>query len=150
DVEGARQTMETLAAVGISMKQVTDDLIAQAVKLFAEPFDKLLNVIDAKCKLVSTKDVNPIAYKLPEDIQKHVQEAMEDWKMTGKVRRLWARDASLWSGTDEASWLGWLGITEDSPAVRERFASLAAEVKSGGFKHALLLGMGGSSLCPEV
>ncbi len=149
-IEAAQTVMDTLKAVGISMKQVTDDLVTQAVKLFAEPFDKLLNSVDAKCKLVSTKEVDAQTYTLPADIQSQVQAATEDWKMAGKVRRLWARDASLWSGTDEGSWLGWLGITEGELAHRERFTSLAADIKSAGFKHALLLGMGGSSLCPEV
>jgi len=66
------------------------------------------------------------------------------------VRRLWRADASLWSGTDENHWLGWLGITDDQVAHSAALTSLAAEVKQAGFKHALLLGMGGSSLCPEV
>ena len=70
--------------------------------------------------------------------------------MTGKVRRLWAHDASLWTGSDEGSWLGWLGITEDQIAHQQHLTDLAADIKKAGFKHALLLGMGGSSLCPEV
>jgi transaldolase/glucose-6-phosphate isomerase len=150
DLDVAHDVMDTLEAVGISMKQATDDLVTQAVKLFAEPFDKLLNSVDAKCKFVSANEVDPQTYSLPADIEKQFQTAIEDWKMTGKVRRLWARDASLWTGTDEGKWLGWLGITEDQLASRERFADLAADIKKGGFKHALLLGMGGSSLCPEV
>ena len=52
DLDAAHDTMETLDKVGISMKKVTDDLVTQAVKLFAEPFDKLLNTVDAKCKYV--------------------------------------------------------------------------------------------------
>src|ERR1700676_35713 len=70
--------------------------------------------------------------------------------MTGKVRRIWAHDASLWTGSDEGNWLGWLGITEDQLAHKQRFEQIAAEIKAAGFKHALLLGMGGSSLCPDV
>ena len=50
----------------------------------------------------------------------------------------------------KASWLGWLGITEDQLANKQHFEDVAADVKAAGFKHALLLGMGGSSLCPEV
>ena len=70
--------------------------------------------------------------------------------MAGKVRRLWARDASLWTGSDEGKWLGWLGITEDQLAHKQHLEDVAKDVKAAGFKHALLLGMGGSSLCPEV
>ncbi len=150
DLDAAQDTMETLEKVGISMKQVTDDLVTQAVKLFAEPFDKLLNTVDAKCKYVGKADVDPQTYNLPADINAKHQEAIEDWKMAGKVRRLWARDASLWTGSDEGNWLGWLGITEDQLANQQHFLDVAADVKAAGFKHALLLGMGGSSLCPEV
>jgi len=63
---------------------------------------------------------------------------------------LWRADASLWSGSDENQWLGWLGITDDQLAHSAGLTSLAAEVKQAGFQHAVLLGMGGSSLCPEV
>lgn len=149
-IDDARNTMESLEAAGIPIKQVTDQLVGQALKLFAEPFDKLLNSVDARCKFVSVDEVDPQTYSLPAGIQAELQAVLDDWKMTGKVRRLWARDASLWSGKDEASWLGWLGITEDRLASQERFANLAADIKAGGFKHALLLGMGGSSLGPEV
>jgi transaldolase/glucose-6-phosphate isomerase len=150
DLDAAHDTMETLEKVGISMKKVTDDLVTQAVKLFAEPFDKLLNTVDAKCKFVSQAEVDPQTYSLPAQIDAQLQEAIEDWKMAGKVRRLWARDASLWTGSDESNWLGWLGVTEDQLASKQHLEGVAADVKAAGFKHALLLGMGGSSLCPEV
>ena len=64
--------------------------------------------------------------------------------------RIWKRDASLWTGADEAQWLGWLDIVDQQLARAAEFESLAREVKERGFKNALLLGMGGSSLCPEV
>ena len=91
--------MDTLEKVGISMKKVTDDLVTQAVKLFAEPFDKLLNAVDAKCKFVPQAEVDPQTYTVPAEFEAQLQAAIEDWKMAGKVRRLWARDASLWTGT---------------------------------------------------
>src|SRR5260370_4695231 len=75
---------------------------------------------------------------------------MADWKAGSKVQRVWQRDASLWTGDDEAKWLGWLDITEDQIAKPVELRNLAKEVWSAGFKDVLLLGMGGSSLCPEV
>lgn len=149
-VDSARETMATLQAVGISMKQVTDDLVTQAVKLFAEPFDKLLNSVDAKCKVVSVDEIDPQIYSLPAELETQLHAAIDDWKTAGKVRRLWARDPGLWTGSDEGSWLGWLGVTEDQLTSPERFADLAHDIQNAGFKQALLLGMGGSSLCPEV
>jgi len=81
-----------------------------------------------------------------------VQATLADWKSGGKVKRLWDGDASLWSGDDEGKWLGWLHVI-DEPGRRDTLAKLkviAADVKATGVKNALLMGMGGSSLCPEV
>jgi transaldolase/glucose-6-phosphate isomerase len=150
DIDAAQDTMDTLEKVGISMQKVTDDLLTQAVKLFADPFDKLLNAVDAKCKYASQAEVDSQTYSVPAELEAPLQEAVEDWKMAGKVRRLWARDAGLWTGSDEGQWLGWLGVTEDQLANKQHLEDVAADVRQAGFKHALLLGMGGSSLCPEV
>jgi transaldolase / glucose-6-phosphate isomerase len=87
---------------------------------------------------------------LPEKLESLVKASLDDWKKNDKVRRLWQRDASIWTGSDEGQWLGWLDITEKQLAQLDVFKKIAADVKKGKFKHALLLGMGGSSLCPEV
>ena len=94
--------------------------------------------------------LNRQLYFLPEKLDALVQAAVADWKQNDKVRRLWQRDASLWTGSDEGSWLGWLDITEKQLAQLDVFKKVAADIKKAKFKHALLLGMGGSSLCPEV
>ncbi|MFZ0770673.1 MAG: bifunctional transaldolase/phosoglucose isomerase [Candidatus Sulfotelmatobacter sp.] len=87
---------------------------------------------------------------LPDALAAAVKTATSDWQSSGKMQRLWARDATLWTGSDEADWLGWLDIVEDQIAHPIELRNLAKEVWSAGFKDALLLGMGGSSLCPEV
>ena len=87
---------------------------------------------------------------LPDALATAVKTAIGDWQSGGKMRRLWERDSSLWTGDDEAKWLGWLDITEEQLAHQVELRNLAKEVWSAGFKDALLLGMGGSSLCPEV
>jgi transaldolase/glucose-6-phosphate isomerase len=87
---------------------------------------------------------------LPEKLDGLVKASLDDWNKNNKVRRLWQRDASIWTGSDEAQWLGWLDITERQLAQLDVFKKLAADLKKAKFKHALLLGMGGSSLCPEV
>ena len=87
---------------------------------------------------------------LPESLAADVKATIADWKSGGKMQRLWQRDASLWTGDDEASWLGWLDITEEQIAHWVELRNLAKEIWSAGFNDVLLLGMGGSSLCPEV
>jgi transaldolase/glucose-6-phosphate isomerase len=79
-----------------------------------------------------------------------VKVSLEDWKTSNKVRRLWQRDASVWTGADEDKWLGWLTIVDEQLAHIDALKSIAADIRNAKFKHALLLGMGGSSLCPEV
>jgi transaldolase/glucose-6-phosphate isomerase len=94
--------------------------------------------------------VNKQTYKLPKELAGAVATSLDDWKKNNKVARLWQKDASLWSGTDESNWLGWLTITEEQIARLDALKQIAGDVKKARFKHALLLGMGGSSLCPEV
>jgi transaldolase/glucose-6-phosphate isomerase len=94
--------------------------------------------------------LNRQTYKLAGPLAGAVVASIEDWKRNNKVARLWQKDASLWTGTDESNWLGWLTITEEQLAHTEVFRQIAEDVRKARFRHALLLGMGGSSLCPEV
>src|SRR5216684_1283568 len=94
--------------------------------------------------------INPQNFSLPRELQDAAGAILEEWAASGKVGRLWARDASLWTGGDEGKWLGWLSIVTEQQQNATRFTKFAEEVEDAGFSHALLLGMGGSSLCPEV
>jgi len=94
--------------------------------------------------------VNRQTYTLPEKLANDVNASLEDWKKKGKIQRLWQEDAALWTGSDEDKWLGWLDITGKQIEDIEKLKQLAADIKRTGFRNALLLGMGGSSLCPEV
>lgn len=94
--------------------------------------------------------LNRLAYTLPDKLASDVNASLQDWKKNGKVKWLWQRDNALWTGTDEDKWLGWLDITEEQIEDIEKLKQLAADIKKAGLKNALLLGMGGSSLCPEV
>jgi transaldolase/glucose-6-phosphate isomerase len=95
-------------------------------------------------------DTIPQEFSLPPELSRAVESTLKDWDANDKVKRLWARDASLWTNSDEDKWLGWLTIVDEQRKSMRRFPNFAAEVKDAGFSHVLLLGMGGSSLCPEV
>jgi transaldolase/glucose-6-phosphate isomerase len=150
DVESAYDTMETLPKAGVSMKDVTDKLLADGVKLFADAFVTLLAATGKRSESGGAVKIDRQTYVLPEKLATGVKAAIEDWKKNDKVRRLWQGDASIWTGADEGNWLGWLGVTEDQIAHIDELKGIAEDVKKAGYKHALLLGMGGSSLCPEV
>src|SRR5271166_3761821 len=152
NLEAARKTMADLAGVGIVMKDVTDKLTTDGVKLFADAFDTLLAQVEKNSKRRTTggSQTNAQSASLPSELDAAVKKNLNDWRASGKVRRLWEHDASLWTNEDEANWLGWLGITDEQLANLGQLKAFADEVKSGGFSDILLLGMGGSSLCPEV
>jgi transaldolase/glucose-6-phosphate isomerase len=94
--------------------------------------------------------VNRQTYTLPEKLESDVNASLQNWKKGGKAKRLWQKDASLWTGADEDKWLGWLDITEQQIEKFDALKEMAEDIQKAGFKDALLLGMGGSSLCPEV
>jgi transaldolase / glucose-6-phosphate isomerase len=148
-VDQAKEVMENLEKAGISMKKVTDTLLEQGVKLFADAFEKLLSAVEKQRKQPSVA-IDGMKYSLPADLDAAVKKTLEEWDKDGKVKKLWARDASLWTNEDESKWLDWLNITKEQIADIAQFKTLADDVKKAGFTDALLLGMGGSSLCPEV
>ena len=143
NIAGAKKTMETLAQVGISMKEVTDKLTDDGVKLFADAFDKLLEAIEKNALKGNQPEINRQSIKLPEQLAAGVKAAH---RMTG-VRR--ARCDGCGSAmprcgpnTDEAKWLGWLGVTEQQIARVAKLQKLAEDVKSEGFSDMSAAGNG--------
>lgn len=149
-VDQAKAILLALERAGLSMKEITDRLLKEGLQLFSDAFDKLLAAVEQHCKADTSSSVTRYSYTLPTSLAAAVRSSLKEWSDGNKVRRLWSRDPSLWSNQDEGQWLGWLGITEDQLAHLQLLTSLAEEAKHGGFTHALVLGMGGSSLCPEV
>lgn len=79
-----------------------------------------------------------------------ITQELNAWQQEDKVQRLWASDASLWTNSDEADWTGWLTVIATELSEVPRIKALASEIKAEGFAHIVLLGMGGSSLCPAM
>ncbi|MBV9861685.1 MAG: bifunctional transaldolase/phosoglucose isomerase [Alphaproteobacteria bacterium] len=150
DVAAARAVMEALPGTGIAIDDITKKLVEDGVRLFADAADQLYAAVQKKRRTVLGSKLNAMSWKLPEALEKGVKETLEDWRKEGKVRRLWSGDASLWTETDEAKWLGWLGVVDEQLKGAAALESFAADIKAGGFTDVLLLGMGGSSLGPEV
>jgi transaldolase / glucose-6-phosphate isomerase len=150
DIPGAETMMATLEEAGISIDEITARLVEDGVRLFAEAADNLYAAVQKKRRTVLGGKLNAMTYKLPPDLSEAVKGVLDDWRKEGKARRLWAGDASLWTNTDEAKWLGWLNVVDAELKDAGRLESVAADIKRAGFADAVLLGMGGSSLGPEV
>ncbi len=150
DIDGARATMAAAAEHKLGLDEVTKALVVDGVELFAGAADKLLGSVAAKRAAMLGDKLSTIQASLPEPLAGEVKATMEDWRKHGKVRDLWSHDAKLWTGADEAKWLGWLRVVEDRNEHLAELQAFQDEIKAEGFQHVLLLGMGGSSLGPEV
>jgi transaldolase/glucose-6-phosphate isomerase len=124
--------------------------VEEGVQLFADAFDKLLGAVSQKRAAILGKKLDAQTCKLPDEIDKAVKTTLEEWRSGGKVRQLWAGDARLWTNTDEAKWVGWLDIVSEQSKRLGELKALTQDIRKQGFSHAVLLGMGGSSLGPEV
>jgi transaldolase/glucose-6-phosphate isomerase len=148
NIGNATHVLEELEKSGISLDAITAELVQDGVKLFADAADKLYGAVAHKRATVLGPGIDRQELKLGSGIGKAVEKATEDWRASARVRRLWQRDKSVWTGTDEGKWLGWL----NSPAAADvaDYEDFAQRVKGQKFTDAVVLGMGGSSLGPEV
>jgi transaldolase/glucose-6-phosphate isomerase len=148
DVDAAKHVLAEADAAGLDLSGVTEHLLTEGLASFAESFDKIMDsVATARTKWAGDK-LNAMTAKLPEALSKAVEDRLEAARKAGWVRGLWAGDASIWTDGDEAKWLGWLPAGEGKQVDFAQLATLAQSAR--GFKDAVLLGMGGSSLGPEV
>jgi transaldolase / glucose-6-phosphate isomerase len=147
-IDEAHETLLDLAELGISLDEITDRVLEEGVELFSDSFAKLLEVVAESTARDDRRIAGRPELRLPDELSSSVESTIADWEANGKTRRLWQRDPALWTGTDESRWLGWLDIADDERQHPEKLERLAA--REAGFRHAVLLGMGGSSLAPEV
>ena len=148
NIEDARSVLEELEKSGISLDAITTELVKDGVKQFADAADKLYGAVAHKRAASLGGGIDKQHLVLGDGIKKAVEKSTEDWRASAKIRRLWHKDKSVWSNDDENKWLGWL----NSPAAADvaDYEDFARRVKGQNFSDAVLLGMGGSSLGPEV
>jgi len=152
--EEARTTMQQLRDCGIGMDEVTERLLKDGAKLFGESFDQLMGVISRKRTALLGDKLNKQTHALGPD-ETTVQETLKDLQARNFGKRLWAKDAALWHQDPEhqhiiRNALGWLDVIQQQIQDVSGLQTFAEDIKRGGLTHILLLGMGGSSLCPEV
>jgi transaldolase/glucose-6-phosphate isomerase len=152
--EDPNPVLDALADAGIDMKDVTDQLLREGVDKFVEPMEKLLQGIGAKREAIVTQRPPSIDASLPdEDVEPRVAARVKRAAQEDVARRIWRKDDTLWGAAGQAevaNRLGWLNVAEQ---MREQLGDLQAfaeAVRDEGVKDVVLLGMGGSSLAPEV
>jgi transaldolase/glucose-6-phosphate isomerase len=151
----SRQVMAQLAGVGIDFAAVTRKLEVQGVEAFANDYQKLLDSIAEKRAQVLASASKASAVPEVGGLGSAVAATLDKLEEQKFPQRLWDRDASLWKN-DPADQivirnaLGWLRVSDAMLGHLDDLSSFVQEVKSAGFSHAVVLGMGGSSLCPDV
>jgi transaldolase / glucose-6-phosphate isomerase len=148
DVEEAKHILAELERSGISLDAITAELVRDGVTLFADAADKLYGAVAHKRATVLGTAIDRQRLALGDSIGKAVERNTEQWRASAKIRRLWHKDKSIWTGDDEQKWLGWLNSA--SAADIADYEDYAERVKGQRFTDAVVLGMGGSSLGPEV
>ena len=150
DLPGARATLKALADAGVSLDEVTRELVEDGVKQFADAFDQLLGSVAMRRRTLFEGDRATLSIKMGEAMQGAYDAELEAWRRDGRIRKLWAGDKSLWTGADEDKWTGWLHIVGHELAGIGELEKFADHARGGGYSDVVLLGMGGSSLGPEV
>jgi len=151
-VPQAREQLKRAQEAGIDLAKITDDLQVEGVASFAASYDQLLASLENKKQVLLARALDPQSWSLGTYTER-VDALRKSWQAEGVAARLWRRDPTLWPAAppqDVADRMGWLQLPE---MMREQLAEIlvfADEVRREGTRHVVVLGMGGSSLAPDV
>jgi transaldolase / glucose-6-phosphate isomerase len=144
--------LKALADAGIDMSDVTDTLLREGIDKFIVPFDSLVESIESTREGIVTGRPPTIRSSIPDDLEPPLIERVKKAESEGVAKRVWQKDESLWGGpgAEIGNRLGWLTISEKMLEHAGELREFADRARADGLEHAVLLGMGGSSLGPEV
>jgi transaldolase/glucose-6-phosphate isomerase len=153
DLPGAYATMDALKAANISFYDVTEKLLADGVKSFGESYQALLDAITYKQKQLSQNTQERVMLALGAN-QSAVDATVAKLADETFLTKLWRKDAEPWSGDPKhvaiiKNALGWLDIAQKTQSQVSDLTAFATEAAKE-FTHVVVLGMGGSSLAPDV
>jgi transaldolase / glucose-6-phosphate isomerase len=145
--------LQALTDAGIDMTDVTETLLREGIEKFIAPFDLLVESIESTREGIVTGRPPTIKSSIPDDLEPPLIDRVKQAQAEGVAKRVWQKDESLWGGPgvpEIGNRLGWLTISEKMLEHAEELKAFAADCRSSGLTDAVLLGMGGSSLGPEV
>jgi transaldolase/glucose-6-phosphate isomerase len=154
NLDDARATLSRLSEVGVDLKQVCQQLQDEGVKAFADSFESLMQSITSKQATLRSGLLDRMEANLGQ-YETAVQEVIKRAEAEQWTRKIWRRDAALWKSEEShqkiiRNALGWVAVPDQMVEVADELAAFSARIRNDQFKHVMLLGMGGSSLCPEV
>jgi transaldolase / glucose-6-phosphate isomerase len=152
DVEEARATLARLAQDGVDLEAINERLLAEGLTAFETSFETLHCALQEKRRAVVGGSVDGQRLHLGA-YQPKVDERIRSWSSADFSRRVWRKDPTLWASKplpELADRLGWLMLPETMLECVDDLQAFAKEIKDDGTRQIVLLGMGGSSLAPEV
>jgi transaldolase / glucose-6-phosphate isomerase len=134
----------------IDLDEITNRLVDEGIATFVTDFDTLMSRIEEKTKVV--RSIRPRALSAPPALEERVERRLERLAADDIVERMWRGDHTVWSPrpTEIVDRLGWLHVPETMREQVGALRSFAEQAATDGFTDAVVLGMGGSSLAPEV
>ena len=151
DLDRADAVLTRLAEVGIDLDDVTETLQERGVEKFSNPFDDLMDTLALKREEIRDERPDPVSFHLGGH-EDRVVERLHAWQNDDFACRMWRRDPTLWAEEDTpeiTNRLGWLNLPESMQEQAEEITAFADSVKDA-FDDVVVLGMGGSSLAPDV
>ncbi|HKQ76260.1 MAG TPA: bifunctional transaldolase/phosoglucose isomerase, partial [Blastocatellia bacterium] len=154
NLDEAKQTLAKLAEVGVDLKQVCQKLQDEGVKAFADSFESLMQSITSKRASMTSGLLDRMEANLG-PYEASVKETIKRAESEQWTRKICRKDAALWKQEENhqkiiKNSLGWVTVPDQLHDAAEELAAFSARIRNEGFKDVMLLGMGGSSLCPEV
>jgi transaldolase/glucose-6-phosphate isomerase len=146
--------LDALAQAGLDLGAITDELLVDGVNQFEAAMNRLLAGIEERRQGVLTGKPAAIEARSPSELAEPIAERVRCATAEDVARRVWSKDPTLWGATAQTpeitDRLGWLTVSETMLEHAPELEAFVAECREAGYTDAVLLGMGGSSLGPEV
>ncbi len=154
DLDGAPATIARLGELGIDLNQVTQQLQDEGVAQFMASFDTMTGSITAKQAAITSGVLDRMKAELGSHAD-DVKAALKKMESESWIRRVWRKDPTLWKDDEAhkkiiANALGWVTVVDLLVEHAGELGAFSERIRNDGFTDVVLLGMGGSSLCPEV
>lgn len=153
-LEKAQEVLRRLPELGLNLEELTNHLEVDGAKKFNEPFGKLMESLEKKRQKALGITVAPATMQLGE-AQAAIDAKIQEFNAKNFAEGFWQKDATLWTQDAEAqqsvrSFMGWLRVAETMVKAVPEIEQFVHEVKAAGFKHVVVMGMGGSTMAPIV
>ena len=152
NLDEAAAALGRLNALGIDLNIITEKLQQDGVAAFAASFDALLSALEKKRQSMAGAELNRQELELGK-YQSRVQRRLKAWQAEGFAGRIWRKDWTIWSATPQpelSDRLGWLELPQTMAKEVANLVAFASKARADDIRYIVLLGMGGSSLAPEV